>query len=117
MSIGGGPSLVIDRILLTQRIVMPALPTGVSIGSSAFTYRAAATIAPVNFYLWGGSTAPAGERFRRWHRVVGADWSMSVPAIPSAGTPAARAVIGVGRSLDDPFRHKVRGYLSLVLNP
>jgi len=97
--------------------VMPALPTGVSIGSSAFTYRAAATIAPVNLYLWGGSTAPAGERFRQWHRVVGADWSMSVPAIPSAGTPAARAVIGVGRSLDDPFRNKTRAYLSLVLNP
>lgn len=116
-SLGGGPSLVVDRLLLTQRVIMPVLPTGVSIGSSAFTYRAAATLAPLNVYLWSGSTAPAGERFARWHRVVGADWSMSVPAIPSAGTPAARATIGVGRSLDEPFRHKVRGYLSLVLNP
>jgi hypothetical protein len=117
MSLGGGPSLVVDRMLLTQRIIMPALPTGVSIGSSAFTYRAAATVMPLNVYLWGGSTAPAGERFSRWHRVVGADWSMSVPAIPSAGTPAARGVIGVGYSLDEPFRHKTRGYVSLVLNP
>jgi hypothetical protein len=117
MSLGGGPSLVLDRTLLTQRITMPALPSGVSIGTSAFTYRASATIAPLNFYVWGGSTAPAGDRFSQWHRVVGADWSMSVPAIPSAGTPAARAVIGVGRSLDDPFRHKIRGYVNLLINP
>jgi hypothetical protein len=116
-SLGGGPSLIVDRMLLTQRINMPALPAGVSIGSSAFTYRAAATVAPVMFYLWSGSTAAAGERFESWHRVLGADWSMSIPAIPSAGTPAARAVVGVGHSLDAPFRHKTRAYLSLVLNP
>ncbi|HEY9227503.1 MAG TPA: hypothetical protein VIP11_12690, partial [Gemmatimonadaceae bacterium] len=116
-SLGGGPSLVIDQALLTQRILMPAIPVATSIGPSVFTYRAALATPPFSWYLWGGSTAPLDDRFALWHRVTGVEWGMSIPAIAGTGTPAARAQIGVGRSLDEPFRHKVRAYVSLVLNP
>jgi len=116
-ALGGGPSLVVDRLLLSQRIAMPVLPAAVSIGSSAFTYRGAYTAGPLAAYLWSGSTAPAGERFTAWHRVLGLEWVTSVPPIAAVGTPAARAQIGVGESLDAPIRKKVRAYVSLVLNP
>jgi hypothetical protein len=49
--------------------------------------------------------------------VIGAEWLASVPAIPIAGTPAARAQIGIGESLDAPFRKRVRAYVSFVLDP
>jgi hypothetical protein len=52
-----------------------------------------------------------------WHRVAGVEWSEAVSAIVPAGTPAARGAIGVGESLDMPFRRKVRAYVSLVINP
>jgi hypothetical protein len=116
-SIGGLASPLIDRALLAQRFTMPALPAGIGINSSAFSYRVAADARPVSFYLYSASTAPAGHRFVAWNRVVGADWSLSVPAIPLAGTPAARAQIGVGESLDAPFRKHVRAYVSVVLDP
>ncbi|MDB4875866.1 MAG: hypothetical protein JWM41_2312 [Gemmatimonadetes bacterium] len=116
-ALGGGPSLVIDRALLTQRIAMPVLPAAISIGSSVFAYRANLATRPLAAYWWAGSTAVAGSRFAQWQRVVGLEWSQSVAAIPMAGTPAARAQIGVGESLDAPFRRKVRAYVSLVLNP
>jgi len=49
--------------------------------------------------------------------VIGAEWSMSVPPLQAVGSPAALAVIGAGESLDQPLRHVLRGYLSLILNP
>jgi hypothetical protein len=116
-SLGGMASPLIDRALLAQRFAMPALPSGISINSSAFAYRAALDTRPLALYWYAGSTAPAGQRFAAWNRVIGAEWLASVPAIPIAGTPAARAQIGVGESLDAPFRKRVRAYVSVVLDP
>jgi hypothetical protein len=116
-SLGGMASPLIDRALLAQRFAMPALPSGISINSSAFAYRAALDTRPLALYWYAGSTAPAGQRFAAWNRVIGAEWLASVPAIPNAGTPAARAQIGVGESLDAPFRKRVRAYVSVVLDP
>jgi hypothetical protein len=116
-ALGGGPPVVLDRLLLAQRWSMPVLPTESTVGTSAFVYRVNAFSAPLTLYWWAGSTTPAGEPFREWHRVVGVEWSASTPAIVPAGTPAARAQIGVGESLDQPFRRQFRAYLSLVINP
>jgi len=116
-SLGGAPSPLIDRALLTQRFSMPVLPSGIRIGSSAFAYRATLNTRPLALYLYAGSTAAAGQRFAIWNRVVGADWSASIPAIAIAGTPPARAQFGVGESLDAPFLKRVRAYVSFVLDP
>ena len=116
-TLGGGPSALLDRSLLSQRIPMPVLPAGFGVGSSALAYRVTLASRPLSLYWWAGSTARAGGRFARWNRVVGLDWSQSVPAIPAAGTPAARGEVGIGESLDAPFRNRVRAYVSLILNP
>ena len=57
-------------------------------------------------------------RFTEWHRVVGVEWSeVSVRrSCPPERRPRA-AQIGIGESLDAPFRRKVRAYVSLVINP
>jgi hypothetical protein len=87
------------------------------VGSSAFTYRASLQTQPFSLYWWGGSTAPAGEPFTQWQRVAGIEWTQSVSAIPMAGTPPARVLIGIGESIDAPVRHRVRMYATLVLDP
>ena len=117
ISLGGGPPALVDRLLLTQRIVMPALPSVLTTGTSAFTYRISLNTQPLNVYFWSGSTALPGETFSDWHRVIGLEGSQAVAAIPVAGVPNARAVYGVGESLDAPFRRKVRVYLGIVINP
>lgn len=116
-ALGGGPSALLDGAQLTQRVGMPVLPTGSAIGPTLFAYRVTLLAQPLSPYFWAGATAGVDQRFAIWHRVVGLDWSQSIGAIPLAGTPSARGVIGIGESLDAPFRHRVRAYVSLVLNP
>lgn len=116
-ALGGDPSPLVDRVLLTQRIPMPVLPTGMSIGSSVFTYSVALPSPALTPYFWAGSTAGLHRRFSDWHRVLGLEWSAAVPNIAVTGTPAARAQIGIGESLDAPLRKRVNAYVSFVLNP
>lgn len=116
-ALGGGPPVVLDRLLIAQRWAMPVLPAETAVGASAFAYRVNVAVSPVVWYWWAGATAPPGDPFTEWHRVVGVEWSEAVSAIVPAGTPAARGVIGVGESFDTPFRRKVRAYVSLVINP
>jgi hypothetical protein len=117
LAIGGGPVALVPADVMSQRLPMPVLPSAIMVGSSAFTYRASLQAQPFSLYLWGGSTAPAGESFARWQRVAGIEWTQSVSAIPMAGTPPARALIGIGESIDAPVRHRVRVYAGLVLDP
>jgi hypothetical protein len=116
-TLGGGPSPLIDQATLTQRVVMPALPVGVQVGSSVSAYRAAVTMQPLVLYFWDGSTTPIAGRTRHWNRVAGAEWSASVPPVPLVGTPAARAQIGAGLSLDPPLKNRLGIYAMLTLNP
>ena len=116
-AIGGGRSPLVGQTVMNQRISMPALPTGISIGTSLLAYRVGVSVAPLSWYLWSGSTSRPGESFDVWNRVIGVEWTQSVAPIALAGTPAARAQIGIGESLDAPFRRKLRAYVSLVLNP
>ncbi len=116
-ALGGDPSPLVDRALLSQRIAMPVLPTGISIGSSVFTYRVAVPAFTLTPYIWAGSAAGLGQRFASWHRVIGLDWTTAVPHIAVTGTPAARVQLGAGESLDAPLRKRVGAYLSVVLDP
>jgi hypothetical protein len=113
-TLGGSPVPLIDEALVAQRVTMPALPTAIDVGRSFMSYRLTIPLAPVSPFLWAGSTTRVDRKFVRWHRVIGAEIAISGPAIALAGTPAARAQIGIGRSLDDPFRKKIRGYVNLV---
>ena len=116
-AVGGGPIGLIPSPVMSQRLPMPALPSATAIGPSVFTYRASLDAKPLAFYWWAGGVAPAGSAFTRWQRVIGAEWSQSVGAIPMAGTPPARAQFGIGESLDAPVRHRFRIYGSLVIDP
>jgi hypothetical protein len=116
-AIGGLSSPIIDRAVLSQRIVMPVLPTGTDVGTSLFVYRVSMPLGAITPYWWTASTTYSNGSFVRWHRIVGAEWTTSVPAYPLAGTPAARAQVGIGRSLDPPFQNKYRGYASLIFTP
>ena len=115
--VGGLPPNLIDASLLTQRISVPALPTGVADGDRVLTYRAATSLAGLSPYFFAASTAFAENRFREWHRVIGIELTVDQSAVPVLGLPGARLVAGVGYSLDEPLRRQTRGYLSATLRP
>ena len=119
-SYGGSSSPLIDQSLLNQRIAMPVLPTGTSVDPDAAAFRVAVPVGPLQAYLWTAHAAGcvrAGPACMPWNRVLGAEWTASMPAVPFAGTPPVRALLGVGRSLDAPLRHEIRGYVSVIMDP
>jgi len=116
-ALGGGPSPLVDQATLTQRVVAPALPVGVQVGASTIVYRVSLATPALLYYFWDGSTGSLTGAAWRWNRVTGAEWSAAFPPIPLVGTPAARAQIGAGFSLDPPVKNRLGVYASLTLNP
>jgi len=115
--VGGPPTILLDPSLLTQRIAMGALPAGVARGSRIFQYRAASSLMGLSPYYWGASTRDGAGRFSVWHRVIGAELAIDQSALPVLGLPGARLLAGIGYSLDEPFAHETRGYLTVTLRP
>ncbi len=110
---GAAPSFVTGRTL-EQWIPMPALPFGAKRGDRIATYRAAIAGGTYEPYFWSGS---AGRALDDWMRVVGIDANLSLPSLPIVRMPAARGQLGVGYSLDDPWKKKVRAYFSVAYRP
>jgi hypothetical protein len=93
---------------------MPALPLGVVAGHEVATFRISTAIGGVAPYLFGAS---AGGEFRNWYRVAGAETMLNVPSSPFLNMPGVNLVIGAAYPLDEPFRHNLRVYSSLVYRP
>ena len=116
-SLGGLPSTLVDPLLLTQRLAMPALPFGVTISEQALVYRAATRLAGLSPYYWGGSGRNGAGRFEQWHRVIGIEYVFDQGPQAVLGTPGGRITAGIGHSLDEPFADRTRGYVTVVLRP
>jgi hypothetical protein len=114
----GGPAIaLLDPTLVTQRLPMGALPGGVATGDRVLSYRIATSLHGLSPYYWGASTGEGGRRFSTWLRVTGAELTIDHSALPVLGLPGARLIAGIGYSLDRPFAHETRGYLSIILRP
>ena len=112
--VGGARPPLMDEAVLAQRVVMPALPTGVAAGDRVFAFRVALPSGPLFPYYWGASTANRGEPFRRWHRVAGAELRVGSEAIPLVAVPDFELVLGYGQSLDPPYERANRFYTTLT---
>ena len=105
---------MLDPAILMQRMAMPALPLAIAAGRSVLTYRASLSFGGLDPFYWAAS---AGDSPGGWHRVVGVERSFDLATIPLARLPNVSARGGLAYSLDEPYRHKARAYLSLVYRP
>jgi hypothetical protein len=112
--IGGAQPPLVDDAVLAQRIVMPALPTGVATGDRVLAFRIALASGPLSPYYAGASAADRGEAFEQWHRVVGAELRFGSETIPLVALPDVQLVLGYGRSIDPPYRRGNRIYATLT---
>ena len=94
---------------------MPVFPTAIDGGSRMITYRASMPVAGLTVFSWGGRTRRGAAEFGPWHRVDGVEWNGSLPAIGPAGTPAAIASVGAGRTDSPALGHVVRAYVVIGL--
>lgn len=113
-ALGGTAPPLFDPALLAQRVVMPALPVGVAIGTRAASYRVGLSGEGIRPYFWSASV---GDELRAWHHVVGLEWSYDVDGLWSVGFPNTRFIGGVGYSLSEPLKHETRGYVALSYRP
>ena len=114
--LGGARAPLTDEALFTQRIEMPALPFGIASGRRVLVYHGTLAFGGLEPYYWGASF-DEGEGFETWHRVVGAETDIDLPAFPFLRTPAIRIRAGLGYSLDEPVRKKTRFYSTVVYRP
>jgi Tol biopolymer transport system component len=110
---GGVTPPLTDSVVLSQRIAEPALPLGIGAGRAVMRYRIA-TDGPILAYFDGLS---AGGSLGSWHRLYGAETNFIVPPLSFAHTPAVAATAGLGYSLNEPFKYKLRGYLAIRYQP
>jgi hypothetical protein len=94
-TIGGTPPMMLPTGILSQFIAQPALSPFFT-GEHLETYRLSIPFGGARLYGWAGRAFNDGESLPL-ERVIGAEWSSSLVAIPVLGTPAARAMVGVGR--------------------
>jgi hypothetical protein len=113
-AIGGWPSPLVDAQVLSQRISMPALPTGFAIGTHATVVRASTALGPVRPFYWVATTR---ENWTGWKRVAGVDADYSFAAFPAFAMPAIGVKAGAAYSWDAPYEHRVGVYLGVTYRP
>ncbi|MEX2177812.1 MAG: hypothetical protein WD801_03820 [Gemmatimonadaceae bacterium] len=120
-TVGGITSPLADSSLLSQRHAMPMLPTGIATGNALLAWRVALPSTTWTLFYEGASavtaSAAAPTDFARWHRAVGTEVRFAMPPVPVVFTPRLSARAGIAYTLDDPFRRKVRAYLSMRMEP
>ena len=113
-AIGGWPSPLVDAPVLSQRIPMPALPTGFAIGTHATVLRASAALGHLRPFYWVATTR---ENLTGWKRVAGVDADYSFAAFPAFAVPAIGLKAGAAYSWDAPFRHRAGIYVGVTYKP
>lgn len=113
--LAGGPSpLLFSSQVLTQRISAPMLPLGILEGSQIAAAGARLLVGPLHPYIWAATT---DQVFRDWYRVIGVEREFASNPSPILRIPSVDVRLGLGYTLDDPFKNKLRGYLSVGYRP
>jgi len=113
-AIGGTPPPFFETALYGQRIVMPALPAGLTTGNKMATVAAALPILGVRPYFWAGTTAAS---LNDWQEVAGLESGIATDGIWFARLPGLRVLGGAGYAMNGVWKYKTRVYLSVTFRP
>jgi hypothetical protein len=114
-TVGGSPSPLFDPAVLSQRVALHAVPAGVAAGDRIQVLRLSARLTGFTTYA---TFAGAGKgRIDRYHRVYGLEDDLRFPGIGFARLPETHVRFGAGYSLDAPFAHRLRPYVSVTYRP
>ena len=116
-TIGGPANPVSDSAIFTQRYAMPFVPFAVGTGRAMFAWRVALPANAWTLFYTGAGTGRDMDLIRRWSRAVGAEMRYVLPVVPVAFSPRIEARGGLGYTLDEPFRRRVRLYLEMKVEP
>ncbi len=113
-AVGGTVLPFIDRSFLSQRISLPSVPVGYASGRKVALGRVSTQLFGVTPYaVW----VSAGDRLTHYQRILGAEQDWLFSGIGFARLPETRVRFGVGYSMDEPYREKIRPYVSVTYRP
>jgi hypothetical protein len=112
--VGGPVPPLFDGALLSQRLAVPALPTGYRAGRQAAVARLAVGGAALTPYV---SAVGGGDGGLRWARLAGLERRFDGPFAPFARLPRVRLVAGLAHVFDGALDGRTRGYLSATFTP
>lgn len=116
-TVGGASWPLGDSSLFSQRYTFPLLPTGIARGLALFAWRVALPSPTWTLFYEGAATADDVDRIRKWNRAIGAEMRYALPPVPPAFSPRIESRGGVGYTLDDPFRRRLRVFLEMQVQP
>ncbi len=113
--VGGADVPYFDRAFVSQQLPVPGVPIGFLGGRRMGLYRLSIPgMWPVEpFATW----LAAGDALEHWKRVVGVERSFASEALGFARLPQVRASAGASYSLDAPYRHKARLWVTAAYRP
>ena len=113
-AVGGATIPFFDRAYLSQRVSLPSVPVGYAAGRRVGLVRLSTRVAGFQPYaIW----VAAGDKLTRYQRILGAEQEYDFPGVGFARVPATRVRFGIGYSMDEPYKEKVRPYLSVTYRP
>lgn len=113
-AVGGTELPFLDRVVLSQRIPVPSVPVGYAAGRKLGIGRVSARWAGLQPYaMW----IAAGDKLTRYQRVLGAEQEIDIAPLGFARLPATRIRYGIGYSMDEPYKEKIRPYVSVTYRP
>ena len=101
---GGSAPPLTDPALLTQRIAVPALPIGVVSGTQLMDQRIEYGLDPFVLYFERLTTPSMQSPFD----LYGGEFRAGSPPVPFLAVPAVAFSAGVGYSISEPFKYKLR---------
>ena len=115
-SAGGTAPPVSDDASLSQRIALPAFPTGVAAGRALYDIRVArpAPLLPITLYAHSVGTSWRADRHAA---VLGAEQAFDVDYLGIVGLPRFRVLAGVARVMRGPLADKGSAYLTVGWRP
>jgi hypothetical protein len=113
--VGGTEPLLLDPVILSQRVAMPALDPGFLRGTKVRTASAELRSQLLGrLFFWAGDV---GGDQAGWFRVAGAETAETAPAMPFVRLPSATFRFGSAYLLDEPHRGAWRWWVVLGWRP
>lgn len=113
-AVGGTVLPFIDHSFLSQRISLPSVPVGYAAGRKVALGRLSTQLFGVTPYaVW----VTAGNKLAHYQRILGAEQDWRFSGIGFARLPETRVRFGIGYSIDEPYREKIRPYVSVTYRP
>ncbi len=117
LQLGGVESSLLPASAQAGRIAVPALPAGTLIGDDHEGERATLLLGGLPLFFERHRVWESGNGRGEWLRIAGVEWDLTGDPVPLVKLPGFHLTVGVARTLDEPLKDRMSGWLALGWRP